>query len=201
MAEKTLDCRGLACPAPVIQTKAILDQGGIDRLSVWVDNEAARENVCRLLTHAGFLVRVEETAAGIRIIGEAATAQTASEVAQPAATPAGLKIMVMVATDRLGQGDDFLGERLLLNFLDTLKEMGPELWTLVFLNAGVKLACVGSAALPELQSLAAKGVKILVCGTCLQHFQLLEKKQVGDTTNMLDIVTHLQVADKVITLT
>jgi hypothetical protein len=43
-------------------------------------------------------------------------------------------------------------------------------------------------------------VKILVCGTCLDHFDLLEKKQAGDTTNMLDIVMATQLADKVITL-
>jgi hypothetical protein len=35
----------------------------------------------------------------------------------------------------------------------------------------------------------------------LNHFGLLEKKQVGETTNMLDIVTALQLADKVISIT
>jgi hypothetical protein len=39
-----------------------------------------------------------------------------------------------------------------------------------------------------------------VCGTCLDHFDLLEKKQVGETTNMLDIVTALQLADKVVSI-
>ncbi|MBW2216951.1 MAG: sulfurtransferase-like selenium metabolism protein YedF, partial [Deltaproteobacteria bacterium] len=44
------------------------------------------------------------------------------------------------------------------------------------------------------------GISILVCGTCLEHFNLLEKKQVGETTNMLDIVIAMQLADKVITI-
>jgi len=44
-------------------------------------------------------------------------------------------------------------------------------------------------------------VEVLVCGTCLGHFGLLEKKKVGETTNMLDIVTSMQLADKVISLT
>ena len=51
------------------------------------------------------------------------------------------------------------------------------------------------------QALEQSGVRLLVCGTCLNHFQLLEAKQVGETTNMLDIVTAMQLADKVITLT
>jgi hypothetical protein len=39
-----------------------------------------------------------------------------------------------------------------------------------------------------------------VCGTCLNHFNLIERKQVGETTNMLDIVTAMQLADKVINI-
>ena len=108
------------------------------------------------------------------------------------------KIMVMVTSDRLGHGDDGLGTGLLLNFLKTLKEMGPDLWRLVLVNNGVKLTTAGAEALPVLQELAASGVAILVCGTCLNHFNLLEKKQVGETTNMLDIVTGMQLADSVI---
>ncbi|MGD8740846.1 MAG: sulfurtransferase-like selenium metabolism protein YedF, partial [Desulfobacterales bacterium] len=46
----------------------------------------------------------------------------------------------------------------------------------------------------------AAGLNILVCGTCLDHFKLLDKKQVGETTNMLDIVTAMQLSDRVINL-
>ena len=55
--------------------------------------------------------------------------------------------------------------------------------------------------LTSLQELEAAGVQVLVCGTCLNHFKLLEQKQVGETTNMLDIVTHMQLADKVVSVT
>ncbi|MBT4363182.1 MAG: sulfurtransferase-like selenium metabolism protein YedF, partial [Desulfobacteraceae bacterium] len=34
-------------------------------------------------------------------------------------------------------------------------------------------------------------------GACLTHFNLMAKKSVGETTNMLDIVTSMQLADKV----
>jgi intracellular sulfur oxidation DsrE/DsrF family protein len=78
--------------------------------------------------------------------------------------------------------------------------MGPELWRLVFVNNGVMLTIDGADTLADLQELADDGLHILVCGTCLTHFNLLEKKQVGETTNMLDIVTAMQLADKVINL-
>ncbi len=51
-----------------------------------------------------------------------------------------------------------------------------------------------------MQEYAEEGLQILVCGTCLTYFNLLEKKKVGETTNMLDIVTAMQLADKVINI-
>ena len=47
MSEKPLDCRGLACPNPVIKTKELIDRGGVGQLTVLVDNPAAQENVSR----------------------------------------------------------------------------------------------------------------------------------------------------------
>jgi selenium metabolism protein YedF len=86
----------------------------------------------------------------------------------------------------------------MVNFIKTLEEMGDELWRLVFVNNGVKLTIEDSEVLPALKELEADGIQILVCGTCLNYFDLLDKKQVGETTNMLDIVTAMQLADKVI---
>ena len=88
----------------------------------------------------------------------------------------------------------------MLNFLSTLNEMGEALWRLVFLNSGVKLTIEGAETLPAIQQLEGEGVSVLVCGTCLTHFSLLDQKRVGETTNMLDIVTSLQLAEKVISL-
>jgi selenium metabolism protein YedF len=200
MSEKQLDCRGLACPNPVIKTKEIIDQGDVQRLKVLVDNAAAQENVSRFLQRAGFQVRVEErkgtfTVSGLR------SATDVCKIMVPEAEGAPRKILVLMGCDTLGRGDDFLGSRLMVNFIATLKEMRPELWCVVLLNNGVKLAVAGSEVVPGLKELEQSGVKLLVCGTCLNHFRLLEAKQVGETTNMLDIVTAMQLADKVVTLT
>ena len=60
------------------------------------------------------------------------------------------------------------------------------------------LAADDSPVIEELRRLERTGVSILVCGTCLEHFGLLDKKAVGQTTNMLDVVTSMQLADKVV---
>jgi selenium metabolism protein YedF len=200
MAEKHLDCRGLACPNPVIKTKEIIDQGDVQQLTVLVDNAAAQENVSRFLQRAGFQVSVASKGDACAITGSRAESGACEVfVEKPEATQS--KILVLMGCNTLGRGDDFLGGKLMASFIATLKEMGPELWCVVMLNNGVKLAVSGSEVLPGLRDLEQAGVRLLVCGTCLNHFQLLEAKQVGETTNMLDIVTAMQLADKVITLT
>lgn len=198
---RELDCRGQACPAPVMQVRDILAQERPTAIAVIVDNEPARENVSRFLAHHGFQVTVAQEGKIFRVTGTGGdgTCPIMAESDFPAIERV-RKILVMVGSDRLGHGDDTLGAGLLLNFLKTLKEMGPDLWRLVFVNGGVKLTAQGAATVPILQELASTGVSILVCGTCLGHFQLLDKKEVGETTNMLDIVTSLQVADSIINI-
>ncbi len=202
MNKNTIDCRGLACPGPVLKTKELIEQVHPENIVVTVDNEAARQNVTRFLEYQGFVVSADEEGTDFHVMGHA------GEGAVPEAAPSKTrepeegkkKIMVMVGTDRMGYGDDELGLKLMVSFLKTLKEMGDELWRLVFVNNGVKMTLSDSEVLPVLEELDKNGVYILVCGTCLTHFNLLEKKMVGETTNMLDIVTAMQLADKVVNI-
>lgn len=201
MADEKLDCRGMACPNPVLQTKEVIDRGNIDRLIVTVDNPAAKENVGRFLSRMGYEVSFAEDEGVFEVTGIKGVSSVACEVTEELkATESRSRIAVLVGTDRLGKGDDTLGRKLIVNFMGTLKEMGPELWRLILLNGGVKLSVEGSECLPALQALEKEGISILVCGTCLNFFELLEKKRVGETTNMLDIVTAMQLADKVISV-
>lgn len=200
MKEEQLDCRGLACPAPVLKVKDVLDRSSPQHVTVVVDNAAAKENVSRFLSRAGFQVQVQEDGSDYVVVG-AREGHESCEVFVPSKEAEASRILVLVGTARLGSGDDGLGAKLMENFLSTLKEMGPALWRLVFLNGGVHLTVQDSPVLPTLQALEKDKVSILVCGTCLNHFGLMEKKAVGETTNMLDIVTSMQLADRVISLT
>jgi selenium metabolism protein YedF len=198
---KKIDARGLACPAPVLQAKGAIDKESPDSITVLVNNEAAKQNVTRFLESQNYGVSVEQVGTDFHVSGkregEAGTSECpVTEIPQTDRN----KIMVMVTTDRIGHGDDELGSKLMTAFLKTLKEMGDDLWRLVFLNNGVKLTAEETEKLASLRELEENGITILVCGTCLEHFNLLEKKQVGETTNMLDIVTAMQLADKVINI-
>ncbi|HDR15751.1 MAG TPA: sulfurtransferase-like selenium metabolism protein YedF [Desulfobacteraceae bacterium] len=196
--EAAIDCRGLSCPAPVLAAKKEIEKRNPGRITIVVDNEASGQNVSRFLETKHYRVSVQKEDGVITIVG---TIETAHEPAEkPRLEKAGRKIVVLITSDTMGRGDDELGTALMGNFMKTLKELGNELWRLVFLNSGIKLAAEGSTVLETLIELENDGVTILVCGTCLTHFGLLDHKKAGQTTNMLDIVTALQAADSVITL-
>ena len=197
---KEIDARGLACPAPVLLTKEVIEKERPSIVKVIVDNEAAKQNVSRFLESQKFIASVQKEGNDLHVIGkqEECVYPEVSVAAKPVVEQK--KIMIMVATDRVGYGDDELGSKLMTSFIKTLKEMGPELWRLVFVNNGVKLTIEGSEVLPVLKEYEKEGLQILVCGTCLHHFDFLDQKQVGETTNMLDIVTAMQLADKVINI-
>lgn len=197
---KEIDARGLACPAPVLQTKAFLQEENSGSVKVIVDNAASQQNVQRFLESQGFQTALEQNGEDYLVLGTCDVKQQTLAQPSPETAQEDKKIMVMCATDRIGFGDEELGLKLMVSFIKTLKEMGPELWRLVFVNNGVKLTIDGSEVLDDLKCYENDGLKILVCGTCLTHFNLLEAKKVGETTNMLDIVTAMQLSDKVINI-
>ena len=197
---KILNCKGLTCPQPVIETKNFLAANPqMEALTVEVDNLAAAQNVERFLGTQGFQAAIQGSDPELKIVAQRTAFSSCGPVLKELMERPS-KTLIMITANTLGRGDEQLGAPLILNFLRTLKEMGDDLWRLVFVNSGVKLTIEGAESLPVLQELHVQGVSILVCGTCLNYFGLIEKKQVGETTNMLDIITSLQVADKVINL-
>lgn len=200
-----LDCRGMNCPAPVLSVRDTIGKSAPAAIAVIVDNEAARQNVCRFLEHQRYQVSSEKQGEDFRVVGTKANGNDALEgVSQQTAvekTQGGeKKIMVLITSVHMGHGDDGLGDMLMFNYLKTLKEMGSDLWRVAFVNSGVSFTAEGSEAVPVLQELAAAGVHISACGACLAYFHLLDKMQVGEVANMLDIVTGMRLADSVVTI-
>jgi selenium metabolism protein YedF len=203
----TVDCRNMPCPQPVMKVLETLKSSRPSDLEVIVDNRAAFENVGRLLRDRGYKVDGKEEDALWRVSartdadalsGDAAGApEGRSQYARPPAAE-DMRTLVMIIAPVFGAGDDELGGKLMKNFLATLPETGSSLWRVILLNGGVTLAAEGSPVLKQLQDMEKSGVGIFVCGTCLEHFGLSAKKAVGETTNMLDVVTGMAAAHKII---
>lgn len=180
---KEIDTRGLSCPAPVLQTKAALQKDQPQSVQIVADNAADQENVQRFLASQGFQTALEINGDDYIVMGTCIS-RAGRRTESPAELKSDVKkIMVVCATDRIGFGDERLGIKLMVNFLRTLKEMGSDLWRLVFVSNGVKLTIEASEALDDLKAYEKDGLRILVCGTCLNHFNITEKMQVGEMTN------------------
>ncbi len=201
--EKLIDCQGLPCPQPVLKCRDILESERPEKISVLVDNHPALENVTRFLSMQGYTLDKPEKQGSNWLVGAYKKDSNAAAQDSPALqkkSAGSSNTLVFISKDKIGQGDDVLGSKLMLNFIATLPEMGDNLWKLVLVNSGVKLAIEDSPALDSLKKLEDGKVTILVCGTCLEFFGLTARKKVGQTTNMLDIISGMSLADKIISL-
>ena len=91
-----------------------------------------------------------------------------------------------------------LGGALMKAFVYALSQQETLPDTILCYNGGVKLTCEGSESLEDLKGMAARGVEILSCGTCLNFYDLKEKLAVGEVTNMYVIVEKMSGADRVV---
>jgi hypothetical protein len=109
----------------------------------------------------------------------------------------GMQTVVVLNQDQMGHGDRALGQKILATFLRKSIAL-PEFEAILFYNTGVRLVSADSWVLGELRALEERGVEIVPCGTCLQHFGITPA--VGKVSDMDTIVAELGKAVKVITL-
>lgn len=195
---KTVDCRGMACPQPVMETKKVLDRSQEKEITVLVDNPTSRENVSRFATSQGFQVSVHEEKGhtAITILRK----EGVKEEKKPALPQAAIEgeMVFFIDSDGLGRGSEELGGILMRAFLHTLGEADVKPQKIILVNSGVKLACEGAPALEDLQLISSQGVEILACGTCLNYFELKEKLRAGRVSNMYEILDALSRAGKTV---
>ena len=180
-----IDARGLACPKPVINTKKELDKLENGVIRVTVDNTMAKENIIKLSKSSNCessVLREEEDLIVVEIIkGENVKIEEGTKVDLD-------NKCIFISSDKMGQGNDELGEVLIKGYIYTLTETKPYPKHIVFVNSGVKLTTVNEATVENLKILENNGVEILSCGTCLDYYNLKESLKVGTVTNMYNIV-------------
>ena len=216
-----LDERGKQCPLPVIDTKKALERCSAGEIvEVTVDNEIAVQNLRKMADHKGLKSSFEKTGdrefqvritagnaepgrsvngqaaeggqAGVG--GMAAEGNEAAGAAQDAACQPDCRrkgMVVVLSSNRMGQGDEILGKLLMKGFVYALTEQDSLPETILLYNSGAYLSCEGSDNVEDLRNLEAQGVEILTCGTCLNHYGLGDKLKVGSVTNMYEIAERM----------
>ena len=213
-----LDERGKQCPLPVVETRKALEAAGPgETIEVVVDNEIAVQNLRKMADHKGLEFRSEKTGereftAWVRAAegGTAAAALAGQGTGEPGAAAAQASgrsdgcpapaccppaadggIVAVISSNCMGQGDDTLGKLLMKGFIYALSQQEQLPRTGLLYNGGAFLSCEGSDSVEDLRELEAQGVEILTCGTCLNHYGLEGKLQVGGVTNMYEIAERM----------
>lgn len=209
----TIDVRGLSCPAPLIRTKQALKQAAPgSSLQIVGNGEIPLGNLKNYLGELGidfkemqidnsewilsFLVpehaaSASETVRAENFCSTFPEQSPAAENLPKANGPQAGPYAVVVKSTCMGQNEKALGELLMKSYLNVLPELDVLPQTLCFYNEGVKMACAGSPVLDALRLLESKGVRLVVCGTCIEYFGLKDSLAVGQISNMYHIATIL----------
>jgi selenium metabolism protein YedF len=200
--EKIIDCKGMACPLPVVNAKKAAEaMNPGDVLTVLVDNEIAVQNLSRFAEHKGFGVSAQkkgekEYAVVMTVSGEAVESKEEEVACVMDSRRKGM--LVDLSGNVMGTGDAKLGTSLMKAFVFALTKQDQLPDTILCYNSGAYLTCEGADTLEDLKLLESEGVTILTCGTCLDFYGLKEKLAVGGVTNMYDIVERMESAAQII---
>ncbi|WP_370838033.1 sulfurtransferase-like selenium metabolism protein YedF [Intestinibacter bartlettii] len=207
MKKIKVDAMGDQCPIPVIKTKKALKEITETTLvEVHVDNEIAVQNLskmakqknleykCEKLEEQHYIIKIKAESEGVSI-QQKAPAENDKEICYPDRKS---NTVVVLSSNQMGNGSEELGQILMKGFIFALTELDELPSTVLLYNSGVKLSTEGSNSIEDLKTLQAQGVEILSCGTCLNYYDLTEKLQVGDVTNMYFILEKMAQADKII---
>ena len=207
MKKIKVDAMGDQCPIPVIKTKKALKEITETTLvEVHVDNEIAVQNLskmakqknleykCEKLEEQHYIIKINAEAEGVSI-QQKAPAENDKEICYPDRKS---NTVVVLSSNQMGNGSEELGQILMKGFIFALTELDELPSTVLLYNSGVKLSTEGSNSIEDLKTLQAQGVEILSCGTCLNYYDLTEKLQVCDLTNMYFILEKIAQADKII---
>lgn len=196
--KKEIDARGELCPRPVILTKKELDKAENTYVTTIVDNEVAKDNISKLATSYGYSFTVDVGKENEYYVNISKDGKLEPPVT---CLPDSFKDLTLaIGSDKMGAGEDELGERLMTSLIYTVRETSPWPRTIVLYNSGVYLACEGSKALDDLKAMEAEGVEIIACGMCLDYYKIEDSLRVGEIGNMYLIYEKMANSNNTINL-
>jgi selenium metabolism protein YedF len=198
---QTVDGKGLLCPQPLILTrKALKNCLPGETLKIECDNKTAFQNILTYLNDQALSPEGTELDGifHITVVNEKVEVE---EVAGTGSIDPGMcsnSYVVVVSSDKMGDGDPELGAILMKAFLNSLIEQ-PILPThLIFYNSGVKLATIDSGVIGSLKTLDESGVDVMICGTCVDFYEVKTLLAVGRISNMFTITETMAKAGHII---
>ncbi|MCX6327000.1 MAG: sulfurtransferase-like selenium metabolism protein YedF [Bacteroidia bacterium] len=201
---RIVDTKGQLCPAPLIATKKALKETVVgESFIVLTDNQTSFNNLSRFLKDNNADSQVSETG-GIwtlkitKTTGDTTPAKAEEYCATSISHFQKGNFIIVLSSDKMGEGDDELGHLLMSNFIKALKDIDRLPQKMVFYNGGVKLATNGSPVIDHLKDMEKMGVELLLCATCVNHYSLESVVGAGTLSNMYSIVEVMASAGNIV---
>lgn len=201
---KTIDVRGKLCPEPLIITKkAIKVSSQGDNFAVLLDNDIATCNLEDFLWEMGIESQTVKDGALMTIhftIGGAPVRSIAVEpfCAKPVTNG---DYVVVLASSAMGTDDDGsnkLGKVLMRGFINSLSQQDILPRAIVMYNSGVLTTVKDADTLESLKELSASGVDIILCGVCVDYYNIKDEFSVGRISNMMEITKITTTASHIV---
>jgi selenium metabolism protein YedF len=199
-----MDTKGQTCPAPLIATKKALKETSVgETFIVITDNQTSFNNLARFLKDNNTDFQVTEKGG----VWTLTITKTFPEVPQiiaedyctiPIAHFEKGDYIIVVASDKMGDGDDQLGQLLMSNFIKTIKELDRLPQKMIFYNKGVTIVTNSSPVIEHLKDLEKMGVELLLCATCVNYYSLEESIGAGTQSNMYVIAEAMASAGNIV---
>lgn len=201
---KVVDTKGQLCPAPLIAAKRALKETNTgESFTLITDNKTAFENLTRFLKDNKAETKCSEsngvwTFTVTRTSGDIIKTNPEEYCDSPVTHFEKGNYVVVISSDKMGDGDDQLGLLLMSTFINALKDLDELPQKIVFYNEGVKLATNDSPVIGTLKDLEQMGVDLTLCGTCINHYSLASVIGVGTISNMYSIAAIMASSGKIL---
>ena len=201
---KIVDTKGQLCPAPLIAAKRALKEiPAGESFMLLIDNQTSFNNVSRFLkdNNTGFQVSESGGVWTLTITrggGELSQSSAVDYCTDSIAHFHKGDFIIVITSDKMGEGDIDLGQLLMSNFIKSIKDLDKLPQKMIFYNKGVTLATKDSPLIDHLTDLEKMGVELLLCATCVNHYELADIVGAGILSNMYTIAGVMASAGNIV---
>ena len=201
---RIVDTKGQLCPAPLILTKKALKETAMgESFIVLTDNQTSFNNLSRFLTdnNTDFQISREGEVWTLTITKTSVAHDIAKAEEYCTSSISHFQkgdFIIVVTSDKMGEGDDELGHLLMTNFIKALKDLDKLPQKMIFYNKGVTLVTHSSPVIEHLKDLEKMGTELMLCATCVNYYSLGASVAAGTLSNMYSIAEVMASAGNIV---
>jgi selenium metabolism protein YedF len=189
---KEINCNGLKASVSLNRVRKYFNSIGEGEAIIFIEDEITSGNIVKYAMSKGYQAELDRLEDGFRIKIEKRGCLEVIDKQK--------ELLVLITTNKLGSGNEKLGERLMESYFEALIEEDKLPTKLVFLNEGIKLLIQDSNVIQSIKLLNEMGTRIYVSKMCIDEYQAGDLLKIGDIIEMGDIVGFMNSADDVIKL-